>query len=84
MLKNYHILIIKHVGATDTNAAQVKIISERFKCSIKIGYSNDPGVVSPAIDTATMWLEENGFILIGKGEGKDHYYIITDTFKPLK
>lgn len=84
MTPNYHILIVKHIGATNENAARVKIISERFKCSVKIPYSNEPGVSTPSLDTAILWLTKNGYVITGKGEGKDHYYLITDTFKSLK
>jgi len=84
MIPNYHVLIVKHVGATNENAAQVKIISERFKCSVKIPYTNDPGASTPSLDTAIIWLNKRGYKIIGKGEGKDHYYLITDTFESLK
>lgn len=81
MTTNYHILTIKHVGATNTNAAQVKIISERFNASKKIPYSNEAGDGSPCLSTAIAYLHKKGFNIIGKGEGKDHYYLISTTFE---
>jgi hypothetical protein len=84
LLPNYHILIIKVIGPTDHEPARVKIISERFKQSIKIPFTNHPGASNPATDSAIEYLEKRGHKLIGKGEGKDHMYIISDTFEPLK
>lgn len=81
MIKNYHILTIKYIGATDYKPSKVKIISERFEQSILIGYDHR---FSNTLEIAEDWLQKNGFVLIGHGKGKGHYYIITDTFKPLK
>jgi hypothetical protein len=83
-LTNFHILTIKCLGATNTQPSRVKIISDRFKQSQIISFTNDPGASSPTIDSAKEWLQNNGFELIGMGEGKDCYYIITSTFEPLK
>lgn len=80
-MTNYHILQVKGIGATNTNPARVKIISERFKSSIIIPYTNDPGSISPALPTAIDWLTKHGYEVIGQGEGKDHYYLISTTFK---
>lgn len=84
LLSNYHILIVKALPATNTKPTRVKIISERFEQSIIIPFTNHPGASNPATDSAIEYLEKQGYVLIGKGEGKDHMYIITDTFEPLK
>lgn len=81
---NFHILIVKVLPATNEKAARVKIISERFEQSIVIPFTNHPGASNPATDTALLYLQNKGFDTMGKGEGKDHMYIITNTFKPLK
>lgn len=78
---NYHIIIIKTLPATNTKPARVKIISERFETSKIINFTNEPGTISPTLETAEMYLIGKGFQIIGHGEGKDHYYVITDTFK---
>lgn len=83
-LTNFHILTIKCLGATNTQPWRVKIISDRFKQSQIISFTNNPGASSPTIDSAKEWLKNNGFELIGMGEGKDCYYIISSTFEPLK
>ncbi len=81
---NFHILIIKHVGMTNTASAKIKIISELFGKSIAIPYTNEPGAFSPRMQSAIKWLSANGFDIVGQGEGKGHDYIITNTFKSPK
>lgn len=83
-IQNFHVLTVKYIWATNTNAAQVKIISERFEQSVKMGFTNDPGASSPTLDTAISYFTKNGFNIIGKAEGKNCYYVITDSFKHLK
>lgn len=80
-MNNYHILIVKYVGMKNTMPAKVKIISERFKASIKIPYTNEAGSNNPTLETAEAWLIDNGYNIIGHGNGNGHDYIITDTFK---
>jgi hypothetical protein len=75
---NFHILIIKYVGQTNFLPSRVKIISERFKTSKTIEYNHD---FNNTLDIAEDWLTNNGFQIIGHGEGKGHYYVITSTFK---
>lgn len=81
---NYHLLQIKTLPATNTQPARVKISSERFNQSKIIAFDNDPADAAPTTGTAIRYLQGNGFNIIGKGEGKDHNYLITDTFEPLK
>jgi hypothetical protein len=81
MLQNHHILIVKYIGQTNYTPSRVKIISERFKVSKTIEYDHE---FNNTLDIAEDWLKKNGFELVGCGEGKGHYYIITSTFKPLK
>lgn len=83
-IENFHILKVKVLGATNDKPARVKIISERFEQSIIIPFTNHPGASSPAIDTAALYLTAKGWVITGKGEGKDLMYLITDTFEPLK
>lgn len=83
-LQNFHILQISCLGATNYLPSRVRIKSERFKEYVLIPFDNEPGDHSPTMDSAKRWLISKGFELIGMGEGKDCYYIITDTFEPLK
>jgi hypothetical protein len=83
-IENYHIIKVMAIGATNTNPAKVKIITERFRQSLTIPYTNHPGASSPSIDTALLYLTGKGFEIVGKGEGKDHMYLITTTFEPIK
>lgn len=81
-IPNQHVLIVKYVGQTNETPSRVKIISERFKQSITIPYDSDFG--NDSCEIAEHWLVSKGFKLISHAEGKGHYYVITDTFKPLK
>jgi len=80
---NFHVLIVKYMGATNTKPARYKIVSERFKQSIICSYGANQNFDSSllyAIDT----LQNKGFNVIGKAEGKDCDYIISNTFKQIK
>jgi len=81
-IPNYHILIVKYVGQTNTQPARISIKSERFKQSVIIPFDADYG--KDSCEIAEYWLQQNGFVIIGHAEGKDCYYIITDTFQKLK
>ncbi len=83
-MTNYHILIIKTLPATNTNPAKVRIYSERFKEGKTIPFTNEVASISPTLETAENWLRKNGFELVGHAEGKDHYYVISSTFKTPK
>ena len=80
-MKNFHVLRIKYLGATNFRGSRVKIISDRFKQSVTIPF--DHALNNPE-DMAVAFLEHrndpNGFNIIGIAEG----YVITDTFKPLR
>lgn len=81
---NYHVLTASFVSPTDNKPARVKIASERFKQSVIIPYTNEPGASNPTRDTAIIFLQSIGFEITGQGEGKDKYYLISTTFEPLK
>lgn len=83
-MENYHIFHISPVHATSTKPARVKIRSERFRDSLIIGYTNEPGGNSPARDTAINFLSEKGFVIIGEGESHAGLFLISETFKSLK
>lgn len=79
--QNFHVLKISFVGQTDTKDARVKITSERFKESVTIPFGKN---YDNTKDVAINWLDKKGFNIIGAAEGKDWYYIISDTFQSLK
>ncbi len=77
-MKIYHVLKFKFLAPTDTRGSRIKIKSERFESSVTLALKyND---VDP-FDQAIEYLTEREFIIIGRSEGKDGIYIITDTFK---
>ena len=79
---NFHILIVKYLGATNTKPARYKIITERFKQSEIWSYGAEQNFNS-SIEYAINTLQKRGFNIIGKCEGKDCDYLICDTFTPL-
>lgn len=64
--------------------ARVRIKSERFEQTIRIPYTNLPGEMSNPVREAKKYLESKGFDIIGQGELKDDYVLISTTFKDLK
>lgn len=81
---NFHVLQVKHIPGTNYREPRVKVISERFKQSIYLPYDNDIASGAPALETAIKHLHAKGFNITGKGEGAQCYYLIVDTFLPLK
>ena len=80
-----NVIKVKYLHATDKKSARVKIISERFKQYILIGYHEDRFAGCEGItDRAIIHLQLLGFNILSIGEGNNHMYLITDTFKPLK
>jgi hypothetical protein len=79
-IKNFHVLTVKFLGPTNNTGARVKIISERFKDSVTIPFDYQ---FDNTCSIAEAWLTKHGYNITGHAEGKDHYYIITDTFESL-
>lgn len=79
-LDNYHVLKIKYLGATNNSPSRVKIISERFKDSKTISFNHEYNNIT---EVAAAYLIDKGYDLVGKAEGSDVDYIITNTFKGL-
>lgn len=86
--QNCHVLIARNFYSSREEVNKVRIISEKFGQIVTIAYDNEPGSPNPLLETAESWLIKNGHLIIGHGEGKDHFYIICDAvagiFKPLK
>lgn len=82
--QNYHVLIVRYMRQTNTQPSRVKITSELFKQSILMPFTNEQGSTVPSLDTAELWLKNNGFDIVGHAEGNGHSYVITNTFKSLK
>ena len=77
---NFHIIKVSFLGTTNFRGSRVKLYSERFKKGKVINYDY---AFNSTLDFATYYLTKKGFQVIGKGEGKDHYYIISTTFESL-
>lgn len=80
-MKNYHVLKVSYLGATNSRGSRVKISSERFQQYVIVSYSYK---FNNTADIAEDWLKYNNFEIIGCAEGIDCYYIISSTFEPLK
>ena len=79
-MKNYHIIKVTYLGATNNKGSRVKMYSERFLKSKTIPFNHGIGNI---LEIAKNYLLRNGFEIIGQAEGKDSDYIITETFKEL-
>ncbi len=80
-MKNYNLIEAKYKGPTNARGSRVLLFSPRFGSRKTIAYNyskNDIGEM--AID----YLKEQGFNVLGKGEAKEGYYIVTDTFQDIK
>lgn len=80
-IENYHVIKVKYLGPTNTLGSRVRITSERFEQSITIDYDH---AVDGIYTMAANHLSDKGFNIIGKAEGSNHYYLISNTFEPFK
>jgi hypothetical protein len=78
--KNYHIIEVRYLGPTNFKGARVSIFSPRFNERKIINFNYEMNSIA---DMAIDYLIKSDFNVIGKGESKDGYFIITDTFQPL-
>jgi hypothetical protein len=78
-MKNYHIITVKRLGATNTKGARVKITSERFGDTIILPRNYEFDTIK---DIAVDKLKDTHDI-VGSGETKDSYVLISSTFKAL-
>jgi len=79
-MQNFHVIILKYLGPTTYRGGRISIKSERFNQRVIIDIK--PGELPSK--TATRWLNNQGFDIVGLGEGGDVDYVISSTFKPLK
>lgn len=77
---NYNIIEVKYLGATNTMGSRVKMFSPRFETSKTISFDYSFNSID---QMAVKYLKDNGFNIIGQGETKEGFVIITDTFKAL-
>ena len=79
--KNYHLITVKRLGATNTKGTRVKITSELFAHdSITLPYNYEYDTVKDlAIDKV-----KDTHDIVGSGETKDSYVLVSSTFEPLR
>ena len=83
-IKSVHVLRVTYSPQTNHNPAKIKVISlnENHNDSVVFSWNSDFG--KDTCEIAEYWLKENGFNVLYHAIGKDCYYIISDTFEPLK
>jgi hypothetical protein len=80
-LPYYHIIEISFLGCTNYLGPRIRIKSERFEQSIIIDYSHEQADIR---HDAIKWLESKGFEIVGAGEIKNGFALMSVTFEPLK
>ena len=79
--KNYHVIQASYLGATGFKGTRVKLYSERFRTSKVLSYDYSGNDIA---HTAEKYLKSKGFTILGKGETKNGYAIISSTFKDIR
>jgi len=77
---NFHVIKVTYLSVTETKGSRVSLKSERYTSRKIIDYNY---TLNGTLEIAKDYIFKNGFNIIGTAEGKDCYYIITDTFKTL-
>jgi len=84
-MKNYHIVEVKYLPATNTMGSRVKLTSPRLNESKTLPYNYS---LSSITEMAEDYLIELGQKIVGQGEGKGHDIIILESidgrFKSIK
>lgn len=80
MTKNYHLITVRYIPATNFKGSRVKIYSYRFKKGITIPFDYSLNSID---EMAIKKLKQLKFKIIGSGESKEGYTIISNTFKSL-
>lgn len=73
-----HVIKVTYLSPTINLNSRISLKSERFNTRKIIDFNQK---IDGTLNNAKDYLFKNGFNLIGAAEGKDCYYIITDTFK---
>lgn len=61
-----------------------RVVSFYLDQEISLPLNNEPGSITPALDTARKYLEERGFNIIGYCSSKvGIYHLVSDTFKKI-
>lgn len=80
-IPNVHVIRVYNIPHSHTKPARMKLFSERFKSGKFLSYTNFNS--NRAEENAIEYLTENGFEIIGVGEGEKGMYILSSTFKQL-
>jgi len=80
-MNQYHIFKVKYLGPTNRLPTRVSIKSCWYNQKITVSYDySDNGSYDLAVD----YLKCNGYSIVGIGENTNGYFVVSETFKPLK
>jgi hypothetical protein len=77
-LKNYHLITVKYLPATNTRGSRVRLYSTRFNRSVIIPYNYSLNSIT---EMAAEYLTKNGHKIAGQAEGKKEDYLILSAIK---
>ena len=81
MIKNYHLIEVKYLGATDRLGTRVSLYSPITKERVIIPYDYSTDYI---IDMAAKYLEDKGFEIVGFAEAKNEDILILKEFGSIK
>lgn len=81
-MKNFHLIRVEFVASIN-KPDRIKLTSDRFIGHKKVWLNSNDYNGEPIYEIAEKWLSENDFEVLGRGQGKNCFYIVTNTFKPL-
>jgi type II restriction/modification system DNA methylase subunit YeeA len=81
-MQNYHVITAIYIGPTNEKGSRIKLHSDRFEQTVIISFNHE--TFRQTDEIAIDYLQSKGFDIIGKAEKKDGYFLISNTFEPLK
>lgn len=79
-MKSLHLIEVKHLGATNTKGARIKLISHRFGDSVTL----DRDYSINNYEQATHFLNACGVDVIAQAELRNAMGLLVSDFRPLK
>jgi hypothetical protein len=79
-MQNYHIIEVKYLPATNSKPSRVGLYSPRFEKRKTIPFNYSLNNVN---DMAIEYLQAEGFVILGSGQLKNGFGIITSTFETI-
>ena len=77
-MKNFNLIEVKYLPATNTRGTRVKLTSRRLKESVIIPFNYS---LNHPLEMAEEYLKEKGLPVVGSGEGDKTDFILLDSTK---